>query len=82
MENQSFDAEIAVANVSVVYDVCDHSTAEELVMSYAFTDSQEGSGVGSGDVAFGLVQKKLEEPDRKKNSSLNSEAQLPHSDEK
>ena len=82
VENQSFDAKIAVANESVIYDVCDHPTAMELVMSDALPDSQVGSGVGSGDVVFGLVQMRLEEPDRKKNSSLNSEAQLLHSDEK
>ena len=82
MENQSFYAEIAAAVESVIYDVCDHSTAEELVISDAFINSQDGSGAGSVDVVFGLVQMKLEEPDRKKNSSLNSETQLLHSDEK
>ena len=34
------------------------------------------------DVVFGLVQMKLEEPDRKKNSSLNWEAHILHSGER
>ena len=52
------------------------------MISDNFFNSQDGSGAGSVDVVFGLVQMKLEEPDRKKNSSLISEAQLLHSDEK
>ena len=82
LDNQSFDAEIAAAGETVIYDVCDHSTAEELVKSDAFLDGQDGSGDGSGDVFCGLVQMNLEEPDRKKICSLNSEAQLLPSDEK
>ena len=78
LDNQSFDAEIAAAGETVIYDVCDQSTAEELVKSDAFIDGQDGSSDGSGDVVCGLVQMKLEEPDRKKKCSLNSEAQLPH----
>ena len=65
LENRSFDAEIAVADESVFGDVLDHSTAEKLMM----LDGQDGSGVDSRDVIFGLVQMKLEEPDRKKNIS-------------
>ena len=82
LDNQSFDAEIAAAGETVIYNVSDHSTAEELVKSDAFIDGQDGSGDGSVDVVCGLVQMKLEEPDRKKKCSLNSEAQLLHSDEK
>ena len=72
VENQSFYAEIAAAVESVIYDVCDHSIAEEIVISDAFIYSQDGSGVGSVDVVFASVQMKLEEPNRSKNSSLNS----------
>ena len=79
VESQSFNAGIAAAVESVTFDVCDHSTAEELVISDTFIDGQDGSGVRSGDVVCGLVQMKLEEPHRKKNSSLNWEPQLPHS---
>ena len=82
LENRSFDAEIAVADESVFGDVLEHSTAEELVKSYAFINEQDGSGDGSGDVVCGLVQMKLEEPDRKKKCSLSSETQLLQSDEK
>ena len=82
LDNQSFDAEIAAAGETVIYDVCDHSTAEELVKSDAFIDGQDGSGVDSGDVVCGLVQMNLEEPDRKKKCSLKSEALLLHSVEK
>ena len=78
LENRSFDAEIAVADESIFGDVLDHSTAEELMM----LDGQDGSGVDSRDVIFGLVQMKLEEPDPKKNISLNPEPQLTHSDVK
>ena len=69
MENQSFYAEKALVDESDIYDVCDHSTVENLMMSDAIVDSQDGSGVGSGDVVFGLVKLKLEEPCRKNNSS-------------
>ena len=65
LENRSLDAEIEVADESVFGDVLDHSTAGELMM----LDGQDGSGVDSRDVIFGLVQMKLEEPDRKKNIS-------------
>ena len=82
LENRSFDAEIAVADESVFGDVLEHSTAEELVKSDAFINEQDGSGDGSGDVVCGLVQMKLEEPDRKKKCSLSSETQLLQSDEK
>ena len=82
LENRSFDAEIAVADESVFGDVLEHSTAEELVKSYAFINERDGSGDGSGDVVCGLVQMKLEEPDRKKKCSLSSETQLLQSDEK
>ena len=82
LENRSFDAEIAVADESVFGDVLEHSTAEELVKSYAFINEQDGSGDGSGDVVCGLVQMKLEEPDRQKKCSLSSETQLLQSDEK
>ena len=82
LDDESFDAEIAAAGETVICDVCDHSTAEDLVKSEAFINGQDGSGDGSGDVVCGLVQMNLEEPDRKKKCSLNSEAQLLHSDEK
>ena len=82
LKNQSFDAEIAAVVESVTYDVCDHSTAEELVMSDNFIDGQDGSCVGSRDVIFRLVEMKLEEPFCKKNSSLNLESQLLHSGER
>ena len=78
LENWSFDAEIAVADESVFGDVLDHSTAEELML----LDGQDGSGVDPRDVVSGLVQMKLEEPDRKKYISLNPEPQLTHSDVK
>ena len=71
VENQSFDAKTAL-DQSVIY-VFDHSTAEKIVMYDAFVDGQDESAVGSRDVVFGLVQMRLEEPDRKKISSLNSE---------
>ena len=82
LENRNFDAEIAVADESVFGDVLGHSTVDELVKSDAFINGQDGSGDGSGDVVCGLVQMNLEEPDRKKKCSFNSEAQLLHSDEK
>ena len=82
LDNQSFYAEIAAAVESVIYDVCDYSTAKELAISDAFINSQVDIGAGLVDVVCGLVQMKLEEPDRKKKCSLNSEAQLLHSDEK
>ena len=82
LEYQVFDSEIAAAVESVTYNLCDHSTAEALVMSKTFLDGQDGSGVGLGDVVCGLVQMKSEEPDRKKNSSLNSEHQLLDSGER
>ena len=50
-------------------------------MSDIFVDGQDGSCVGL-DVIFGLGEMKLEESDCKKNSSLNSEPQLLHSNEK
>ena len=40
LDNQSFLAEIAMADESIIYDVCDNSTAEELVMSDTFIDGQ------------------------------------------
>ena len=70
--------EIAVADESVFGDVLDKSTAEELMM----LDGQDESCVDSCDVIFGLAQMKLEEPDRKKNISINLEPQLTHSDVK
>ena len=82
LDNQSFDAERVAAGETVIYDVCDHSTAEELVKSDAFINGQDGSGDSSGDVVCGLVQMNLEVPDRKKKCSLNSEALLLHTDEK
>ena len=56
LENQNFDAEIALADESVIDNVYDHSTVEELLMSDDFVDGQFGSGVGSRDVIYGLVQ--------------------------
>ena len=50
--------------------------------SDSFVDDHDGSGVGLRIVIFCLKQIKLEELDRKKNSSLKSEPQLLHSDEK
>ena len=82
LDDESFDAEIAAAGETVICDVCDHSTAEDLVKSEAFINERDGSGDGSGDVVCGLVQMKLEEPDRKKKCSLSSETQLLQSDEK
>ena len=61
-QNQSYDAEIAVEEESVLDNVFVHSTAEELVMFNAFVEGQVGSGVGSHDEVCGLVQMKLEEP--------------------
>ena len=63
LENLRVDAEIAVADESITEDVFDNSTAEDLVMSNAIVDCQDASAVGSRDVASGLVQMKLEEPD-------------------
>ena len=40
VDNQSFHAEIAMADESIIYDVCDNSTAQELVMSDTFIDGQ------------------------------------------
>ena len=37
---------------SVIHDVYDHSTAEELVMSDDFVDGQNGNDVCSRDVVF------------------------------
>ena len=68
VENQSFDA-VAAADESVNYDVCDYSTAEELVIPNVFAG---GSDIGLRDVGCGLVQMKVEEPDCKENSSLYS----------
>ena len=82
LENHRFDAEIAVAGESVIYYVCDPLTAEELVMSDAFIDGQDGSDLDWGDVVCGLVQMKLEEPGCNKNSSINLEPQLLHSGER
>ena len=48
VENQSFHKEVAVADESVIADVLDHSTAEELMM----LDGQDGTGVDSRDVIF------------------------------
>ena len=66
----SFDAEIAVADGSIIDDFLDHSTAEELVMSDDFVDGQDGSGVDSRDVIFGLFQMKLEEPGYSEDNAL------------
>ena len=56
LTDQVFNAEIAAAVESVTHDVCDYSTAEELVMSETFIVGQDGIC----DVNFGLVEKKLE----------------------
>ena len=66
VENKSFGAEIAVADESVVYDVYDHSTAEEIVISDVFVDHHDRSVVGLHNVVFNLVQMNLEKPDCKK----------------
>ena len=63
LENGRVDAEIAMADESVTDDVFDNATAEDLVMSNAIVDGQDESAVRSRDVASGLVQMKLEEPD-------------------
>ena len=60
---ENADAEIAVTDESVTDDVFDNSTAEDLVISNAIVDGQIESAVRSRDVASGLVQMKLEEPD-------------------
>ena len=52
------------------------------MISDAFIDGRDESVVGWHFVVFGLVQMKLEEPDGKKNSWLDSEPQLFHSDKK
>ena len=62
LENQSFDAEIAVADESVFDDVLDYSTVEKFVMSDAFADGQDGSGSGSREMVFDIAQLKLAEP--------------------
>ena len=70
LENRRVAAEIAVADESVTDDVFDNSTAEDLVMSNATVDGQTESAVRSRDVASGLVQMKLEEPDCSEGETL------------
>ena len=69
-ENKSFDTEIGVTDESVFANVFKHSTAEELVMLYAFVEGQDGSGVGSHDVVCGFVQIELDEPGNSEGKKL------------
>ena len=82
VENKSFGAEKAVADESVVYDVYDHSTAEEILISDVFVNHHDRSVVGLHSMVFDLVQMKFEKDRLQENSSLNSEPQLLHLNEK
>ena len=47
-----------------------NTTVAEVVTCYPFVDNQDGSGVGSRDVVFGLVQIKLEDPGYSEGNTL------------
>ena len=76
------DAEIPIIDKSVIEDVStiDHSTAKQLVTPNGFVDGQDE--VVLACLVSGLVQMKVNEPDRNKNSLLNSEPELLQSDGK